>query len=517
MSDRAANEKKVTKLLINKKRALLENSHISQAEKDERAHVYSFTCAAHKINNMALAMTSAAEKEMHADDTSTVRSMKGATKHIYEVNKLLCEQSRKEYSLGVDFAMYNLGEGTSSSSGASLFKPIVGNRYLIFLHNAIPTLCSKDIVMVYLEDVRDGKDKVGLNRLETAVRTGYLDMTIESEEVAFALMYFHVCSKLLSKAKSVSSPLEMNTFYSQAIDALGLWCADPSSLIDGSVEMWPTSQEDSYIAEMVDKVRAMGDPELVNKTLKVMAKAGMEKLASHAEEHLPGGLYYEPSPAAEEAARTIGEATNDRIESMFGMLDRRMTFAPTSNPLNAGHLIAAKNDRVVSWAKDQVTDLEKVCEVARKFSTKEKRQEGTRIEQLNKLHKRKRERKKELIAKRRFKRQEKERVRQEKLVNIDNKLIRQPALVSSLSNQELVEQCQLWKLLGEGETVHALDNFKGFSLKKKTEKKELLMSVVSANLEAVEMTSNSKTGSASECESEWCTSDEDTLDTLIDR
>lgn len=48
----------------------------------------------------------------------------------------------------------------------------------------------------------------------------------------------------------------------------------------------------------------------------------MEKLASHAEEHLPGGEYHIPSAKSEQAAATIGEATNDRIESMFGMLDR---------------------------------------------------------------------------------------------------------------------------------------------------------------------------------------------------
>jgi len=54
----------------------------------------------------------------------------------------------------------------------------------------------------------------------------------------------------------------------------------------------------------------------------VMAKAGMEKLHAHAEEHLSGGVYDDPTPAMVNAANTIGEATNDRIESLFGMLDR---------------------------------------------------------------------------------------------------------------------------------------------------------------------------------------------------
>ena len=48
----------------------------------------------------------------------------------------------------------------------------------------------------------------------------------------------------------------------------------------------------------------------------------MEKLHAHSEEHLSGGVYDDPTPAMVNAANTIGEATNDRIESLFGMLDR---------------------------------------------------------------------------------------------------------------------------------------------------------------------------------------------------
>jgi len=56
--------------------------------------------------------------------------------------------------------------------------------------------------------------------------------------------------------------------------------------------------------------------------LSEMACAGFEKLRDHAVEHLPGGEFANPTPHVVKAANTIGEATNDRIESMFGMLDR---------------------------------------------------------------------------------------------------------------------------------------------------------------------------------------------------
>jgi hypothetical protein len=212
MSDRAANEKKVTRL-IKKKKEELNIKGDSQYENE----VHFFTCAAHKINNMALAMTDKSAKFLYTTD-SNGRGMIGAKKHIYECNKLLCEHGRKEYGLGVDFKAYTLC--SPEDSGSELFSPIVGNRYLIFLQNAIPTYVAKDMVLVYLEDVRDAKEVPGLNRLEYSVQEGYLNPTVEAEEAAYALMYYYVCAPLLRKAKSSKSPLEMNKYYTWTIDKL---------------------------------------------------------------------------------------------------------------------------------------------------------------------------------------------------------------------------------------------------------------------------------------------------------
>jgi hypothetical protein len=53
--------------------------------------------------------------------------------------------------------------------------------------NAIPTYVAKDMVLVYLEDVRDAKEVPGLNRLEYSVQEGYLNPTVEAEEAASIL------------------------------------------------------------------------------------------------------------------------------------------------------------------------------------------------------------------------------------------------------------------------------------------------------------------------------------------
>lgn len=165
--------------------------------------------------------------------------MRGASKHIYEVNKLLCEQSRKEYSLDANYKAYNLCAG--NETGQSLFKLIVGNKYLIFLQNAIPVFSGKD-VMVYPEDVRDGKEKPGLYRLEQSVRQCFLDKTVETE-VAFALMF---------------------------VGALGLRYADPSTLVHSSEEMRPRDEVENHAtsSELVEKIQEMGDQELLHKILK---------------------------------------------------------------------------------------------------------------------------------------------------------------------------------------------------------------------------------------------------------
>lgn len=180
-------------------------------------------------------MTEGSAKYLYCTEKSS-RGMYGAKKHIYECYKLLCEHARKEYGLGVDFKAYTLCN--EQISGSDLFRPIVGNRYLIFLQNAIPTLSGRDIVLMFLEDIKDAKENPGLNRLEFSVQQGYLNNTIVTEEIAFALMYYYVCSPLMQKAKSVKSPLEMNIFYELTVAKLDKWTNDPTGLVNGDDLLW---------------------------------------------------------------------------------------------------------------------------------------------------------------------------------------------------------------------------------------------------------------------------------------
>ena len=138
MSDRAATEGRVTKLLLEEKERMSEGAAdwetLSEGEKQERKAVRSFTCASHKINNTASAMTTASSKHLYGDAAGG-RQLTGAQKLIYEVNKLICARGRKEYCDGMDFKLYCLvtEEISYEGSAAHLMQPIVGNRYIVFL------------------------------------------------------------------------------------------------------------------------------------------------------------------------------------------------------------------------------------------------------------------------------------------------------------------------------------------------------------------------------------------------
>ena len=173
--------------------------------------------------------------------------MFGAKKLIYEVNKLLCQQSRKEYGQGIDFKIYCFDHDPDlyKSSGLDWLQLIVANRYIIFLTNSSPTLISKEAVMVYFEDLKDGGKSGSLNRLEHSVWQGYLNETTIAELWAFSIMHLFVCQPLLSRAKSAKNPLDINFFYQTPIRRLASYDENSQVLLDEDFNIWGGSVKET--------------------------------------------------------------------------------------------------------------------------------------------------------------------------------------------------------------------------------------------------------------------------------
>ena len=218
-------------------------------------------------------------------------------------------------------------EDTYKGTRARLLKPVIGNRYVVFLMNAIPTLMSKEIIMIYLEALKDSKEGAAtLKRLELSVWQGYLSADIKAELCPFSLMYYFVCQPLLSCAKAAKSPLDVKYFYVTAVRRLADFDGNSSPLLNEDPEIWGGAVQETepyrlYISHIQSIAKCDGCKEKVSAILcqmaaagkekmaaagkEKMAAAGKEKLTAHASEHLPGGVYHEPTDGAVAAGNLL--------------------------------------------------------------------------------------------------------------------------------------------------------------------------------------------------------------------
>eukprot|EP00058_Branchiostoma_floridae_P022034 XP_002607524.1 hypothetical protein BRAFLDRAFT_69955 [Branchiostoma floridae] len=294
MKDRAAVETKVTRMLEDFKGDKLHETvpgwHLlSPEEQEKRKKIYGFTCAAHKIQNMAEAMSKAAQKNVKYDvekEGKARRGMVGAKDHIYATAKLLCMETKKEYAEEKEFCGFALLHTELEDSGQKLFQPIVGNRFLVFFQNAIPCFVGKEMIQLYLTDKNCKKGN--FNRLEEAVYNGYFNPNVMAEERAYSIMYYEVCLPLFSKCQEAGSPLDMNRYYQVVHDKLTEWANDATVLFEGSEPLWSQGRS-ADLQEYMLKVRQPHDTDDTTKeTLSAMCKAGAEKLKQHAFEPLRG-------------------------------------------------------------------------------------------------------------------------------------------------------------------------------------------------------------------------------------
>jgi hypothetical protein len=487
MSDRAPNEKCVSNLMEKEKETVLRQadpdtwSSMSEEERQLRTKIRRWTCASHKIDNMTNAMTDASVRHMqsHTDQ----RRMCGAKKLVYEANKLLCERTKKEYGKGLDFKMFAMDDGVYDNTTAAHFKPIVGNRYIIFLLNSIPTLLSRDIVLLYLNHLRDSKEKVGLNKLELSVQAGYLDEDTEVELIAFAILFFFVCQPLLRKAKGAPDALYMDWYYRTVIRKLAQYADNPAELLNGDAMLWvgAVSEDDVFFTPMKQVLEiASKHQEKLSALLQVMAEAGRNKLTQHASEHLD----YEPTLADQQAASTLATATNDCVESCFGMLDREQRWAPSRNPVNTSALITAKKDKPVAYVRAQQPHIQELMvTTARKSAAQVRKKKGTKVDQQKAIWRHTAGDRATLIAKRKATRAKRQCAFDAVVTELKSgELLLDPDCVTQLKGTQLVRQIEMWNtLVSMGVIVQESAVLKGLSVQKVQAKKEGLEKVVQAN------------------------------------
>eukprot|EP00058_Branchiostoma_floridae_P002271 XP_002587759.1 hypothetical protein BRAFLDRAFT_94663 [Branchiostoma floridae] len=344
MKDRAAVETKVTRMLEDLKGDKLHETvpgwHLlSPEEQEKRKKIYGFTCAAHKIQNMAEAMSKAAQKNVKYDvekEGKARRGMVGAKDHIYATAKLLCMETKKEYAEEKEFCGFALLHTELEDSGQKLFQPIVGNRFLVFFQNAIPCFVGKEMIQLYLTDKNCKKGN--FNRLEEAVYNGYFNPNVMAEERAYSIMYYEVCLPLFSKCQEAGSPLDMNRYYQVVHDKLTEWANDATVLFEGSEPLWSQGRS-ADLQEYMLKVRQPHDTDDTTKeTLSAMCKAGAEKLKQHAFEPLRGADALD----ATNHLSGLSQCRDISFSSLGERLKRSSVMMERQSPIPVSHHIFSK-------------------------------------------------------------------------------------------------------------------------------------------------------------------------------
>lgn len=480
MSDRASTETKLTRLLVERKAELLHEEGLPDDEIQKRAKVYNFTCSLHKINNTAVAMTQAAEKHLDFSPTDTT-----GTRHIYQTDKLICTESNKEYAQGTRFRSFCLSQDCLEDSASTMFKPIVGGRYLVYCENAIATYCCKDLVMLFLQDLKEVKK---LNRLESNVYNGFLDTKILAEVRALAVVFHDILQPLFVKALQAATPLALNDDYHFVVEKMEMFGVDAVPLLKGTDPCIKSRHQPCRFDKYMEKIREEDSDtdEQVLALLKVMCTAGAEKLRKHAEEHLPGGAYYwnDFNPSLAKAASIIGDSTNNAVEGRFASVDNQMNRCRRSNPLSVGGNVAAKHDHIVHFLECQEKDVqEDLCLSAMKGGRELSAKKGTKNQQLKRLYEEgepARQEKRQKLQERKRKAEEKRQAMQQALAN--GELITDgQKLNTSLTVSDLKKQCQLWQSLAESIPIQQADLLKGYYKKTKPQLLAVLCDIVQQN------------------------------------
>lgn len=187
--------------------------------------------------------------------------------------------------------------------------------------------------------------------------------------------------------------------------------------------------------------------------------------------------------------------------------------APASNPLNVGSIIAAKQDKPVTWAKTCDLPLEKLMHIAMKHSAKKRKREGTLNAQTKRRYSAKKVERDALIQKRRRMRTERQRRLKQKIKSAKSKLCRSVQKIYCLKKAKLYEQYMLWRAVSSSFPVTDIQVLEKFYSKSVDDRKRCLKKITNANKNLNLRMSAGSVIQRQEPE-EWSSSDEETLDMM---
>ena len=365
-SDSASTQKRCTKLMNHYQD--LDRKKFGQAGPEAIDIVENF-CAMHLGCNLRKAFIS----ETNVVSSNGTREYHSVDVFVHEFCKLFGRYGVPEYAYGatkfLDFLSIMSVDPSLTPEVTSYYRSCmsvvldrqVGNRYFVTAANACKILYLKEAAVEFLKYT--GRESG--NKLEKDVGTKLQDCNELAALKADALMFFHVYADLVILVKSAElkkSALDMNTHYYELQIFLQELEEHPENIMDKHYRVFKSEEKLYRDNQKVNhrchiKSKCVYDKLFVcnewDKTLlyPIIANGAVSmksKLSSYAQDHLPGGIYWDPEPDVKKILEELNPS-NDLCESILGLNDYLTTAIPNMHQVTRSNLVQLKKNKTIKW------------------------------------------------------------------------------------------------------------------------------------------------------------------------
>ena len=366
MSDKHVVETKFTQLFTEARGDCLPDviEHWSELQENERVsmmNINKFHCGLHALANMATSCEESLKCVEKEDGIEPFGMKFRGESNIYAFIKAVCNLFFKDGGgCPGDVQIYLKSHGFHHIP----VQPFSGSRFNVLFHNGGGVFSCLDTVKRYLAETISTK-----NRLHTTILSQIADNHILSGCRALGLI-----NKLLTGplwralVREDVNILDMSSVYSQSLGSLERWAKDSEEVLYGRATPFQnaTIEKDIVYATLTT---AHQTDESTKRILQVMFSELIPKWEKWFAEHLPGGLYSNPtSELTEEAAHV--PTTNIVSERDFAQLDRARTIAPHANTEYFEGKILYRNNKTSEWIENKSEkDQSELISLVRKDSS----------------------------------------------------------------------------------------------------------------------------------------------------
>ena len=331
MTDRVVVNKKINSILLEKK----------QLTSGQNGVVWNnFFCSVHPLDTFA----KAAEK--------TLKSVQPCDQGSLNVFRHRGESGTSALIQAVAKLFYNDGVGCPSDLNAFLHSkgidqtpvyPFIGNRFNILFLNGAGVYFIREPLLYFLEKIWGTP-----NQLFQAVLLDLKNCDYVVGCRALGIVAKYVTGPWQRLTENTKRILDLNPFFSQAIDRLSEWAADPSPLVHGSqLSLFDgvSVKEDDIFRSLV----ARSDYDEQTKTVvgEILASV-LEVCKRQLADQLPGGEHFIPSAELVEQAKSCS-SHNISGERVFGKLDFNLKKAPNAKIDYLESKIIYAENRTSQW------------------------------------------------------------------------------------------------------------------------------------------------------------------------